>query len=388
MKVPNSELHYSHIAAYGSGGIELDPGVAEPGCPDLFHARYVAKSRIKRIQSPLLTYGSVIHKALYLIEEETVSQDEALERAWDDTLSLDRFEEAQRDLRRVVERGGIAGGLNTVAVEQHLSCDLLDGYRYGGTLDVIAVDSTLGDEPIPTLFFTDWKTDRGTPSRKDVEEWKQGRGYAMLLYDNFQKYVPWADDVNIVGIYDAIKRYPIAMPYSKEQIESFRAWATTIHKIIDADTEHEPRMNPGCGRCPIRVDCKVWIGLPGRGEGLIARQSKRSLKNRVESLQEMKDTKNRLDDLIKEIEAALRVEIQTGDKPFKVKGGEWFLDQGQQREVDWLEVAKLMGDEFVRRAKMTLADLDAWREDHPEINVDHLVRWVPSHVRLKFREPE
>jgi len=387
LKIPNQELHYSQIAAYGSGGIELDPGVVEPGCPDLYHARYVAKSRVAGWTNPLLTYGSVVHHALYLIEEESISQDEALERAWDASLSMERWEEAQKDLRRVIERGGIAGGLHTVAVEQALSTELGDGLRYGGVIDVVAVDDDV-QATVPTLYFTDWKTDRGVPTIESVRKWKQGVGYAMLLYDNFQQYVPWADDVRIVGIYDAIKRYPITMEYPLERIEAFRSWALAIYKIIEADTDHEPSYNPQCGWCPIRHDCKVWLGMPGKAEGVIARTRKKALRPRAQSLEEMKKTKSNLEQLIKETEGELKDQIHTTKKPFKVKGGEFYLDQGQQREVDMLEVARLMGDDFVRYAKVTLGDLDAWKEEHLDVSIDHAIRTIPSTYRLKYRKDD
>lgn len=388
MKIPNKELHYSHLRAYGAGSIDLAPGEFETGCPRLYKSRYVGRRRPEPGVGAL-SYGSTIHAALALIEAESVPPDVALARVWDPGMGMDRWEEAERDIRRVIERGGMVMGLHTIAVEQDLATDLYEDpeyglIRYGGRLDVVAIQDD--DEDVPTLAVIDYKTDRGVPTRKFVEGWAQGIGYGMILYDHRAEFVPWADDVRIVGVYDAIKRYPMWIEYSRERIEMFRAWASAMASIILRDTTAEPVLNPGCSLCPIRDDCPAWQSLPGQGQGLLERLSKGSLEKKVAHLDEATTMQSRLDLWMKDVKQALIEHIRVAG-PLQAGQFEWYLDQGELREADVHRLAQLMGDQFPNVAKVTLGEFDKWVEDHPEVDLSSVIRTVTT-TRLKKRAIE
>lgn len=389
VRIPDMTLYYSRISTYGGGGLEMDPGVDEPGCPDLYHHKYVESDRSSEMDSWMLRYGLVIHEALYLMEEETLDYGEALTRVWDPALSMDRWEEAVTDLRGVVERGGL--NLHTVAVEQDLSCHLYtDGeygdVTYGGRIDWIGVDSNIGDVDVPTIYFADYKTNRGTPSRQDVEEWKQGVGYAMLVAANIERYLPGVESFRIVGIYDAIKRYAIHLEYTPERMEHFRAWASAIARTILRDEDHEPRLNPMCGWCPIRTECELWLGLPGEGAGLLERMSSTPLLERIEQMEEAQKIKGQLDKMIKSTQVAMKERIVVTKKAIPQGDSEWFISQGEKREVDIAVLFRLMGDEFLNVASVTLGKVDVWQEEHLDVDLGPAIRSVPGSPGLKKRK--
>lgn len=371
MRIPNGELHHRHINTYGSGGVELT-GDPISGCPLLYKRRYVDRD-IPDLVKPELSYGSAIHRALYLMEEDNVPPEDAIQQAWDTVLPLERWEEALIDMRRIVERGGPLTTLHTLAVEQELTMPLYDDpefgpIRYGGILDVIAVDGGAFDEPIPTLYLQDYKTDRGVPTRRQVENWPQGKGYALLLRANAGLWFPDAERVKIVGIYDAVKRYPITLEYTDSQLDEFQSWAIAVSRLILRDETAEPKLNPGCTWCPVRQDCPAWNGLPGDAETLLDRLSKGKLEFRFKQMDAARTMITRLEKMVADTKAAVIEKIKA-EGPWTVGVDTWVVKRGNRREiVDMKRVHEIMGDDFYLVAAVGLGVLDKWLDDHREVN--------------------
>ncbi len=385
MRIPGNELHHRHIATYGHGGDSFTEE-EEQGCPLLYKRRYVDRD-VSSVVREELTYGSVIHRALYLMEEETIEPGLALERSWDASLGFDRWEEAERDMRRVIERGGPLTLLHTLAVEEKLSAPLFDDPKLGevtvgGIIDVLAVDSEM-DDPVPNLYFVDYKTVRGAPSRKEVEDWLQGWFYAWLSRANAHRWFPEAKRVNIIGVYDAIKRYAIQVEYSDERLDAFETWMVAVAKKILRDDKAEPKLNPGCTWCPVRGDCPEWNGMPGDGTTLLDRLTKGKLEFRLGQFDDTKKLISKLKKLIDDTKVVAIEKIRK-EGALTIGGMVWELKQGKRREITEIKILhELMGDAFYAASSVRLGDVDDWLEEHREIDPETVFREYPGNVQLK-----
>lgn len=380
-------LRQSHAAAYGGGALELIPGYDEPGCPRLYEAKYVKRS-IPAELAPHLEYGTAIHNALRVMEDETLTPDEALREIWPPGLGPERFDEAMRDLRRVIERGGAL--IHTIATEEELTAHLYEDEDFGavsigGRLDRIGIDGVNEAR----LYFDDYKTDRRPPSYANLDRWIQGRWYAALLRANAHRYLPehvW-DRVEIIGRYEAVKWYTLERQFTDDEIEIFLAWAESIARRILRDKAAQPVLNPGCGWCPIRHDCPAWNSLPGEGSALLERITPEPLEDRVALSEEAQEIYRKLKVFLDDVEAALREKVQL-EGEVVAAGKRWWLEPGELRWADPRRLHSIMGEDFYGAVRVTLGSVDDWVEEHPEKEpeVKRAIDSVPAKDRLKSEE--
>ncbi len=387
MKIPDMELHQSHARSYGGGSFELVPGYDDPGCPRLYQAKYELE-RVVWDDSWQRQYGAAVHKAIDIFEGGSITPEAALEKIWPVVLGPERFIEAVRDLTRMVER--LAVETHTVATEQFLRMKLYTDEDYGdvylgGSIDRIAID--LINAWI--LYFDDWKTDRKPPSYENLNRWIQGFWYASLLRANADSFM--ADDlvgqVGIKGRYEAVKWYGLERVFTNDDLDYFEAWAESLARTILRDKTAEPIINPGCGWCPIRMDCPAWVGLPADGATLLERMTDTKLEFLAPRLKEMTDVRLQLEKLEKDVKGMISGRVlapDSGDE-FKAGGTRWFLNPAEKRVADVKAVAKIMGDDFWFLASVTLGAIDNWVEDHPEerAEMEKAVGKVRAKPRLK-----
>jgi len=390
MRIPENRLHYQHIAAYGAGGLELTPGIEEPGCPRRYRMKYVESGEPYAPSAPL-SYGSALHECLYLVEEEGLTPEEALRRAWRPELGPARYSEALHDLEDLMSRGGPLTQLHTVAVEQFLTAFLYEDedfgpIEYGGVLDWIGVDGSLGDEPVPTLFFSDYKTNRAPPSQTAAEEWRQGKGYAWLLRENAARYLPDADRVRIVGYLDAIKWYALRIEYDDDELDEFKEWAISVARTILRDKEGRAKLNPGCSFCAVRHDCPAFRQLPGIGETLAERMSRAPLDDRVRMMHRAQDVIKKLEMVVDDTTAALVEKVLAEGGPVNVGGKTWEVEQTTSTVVDPVAAFEVMGDDFWKVAKVSVTGVRRWLKSHPEVSGDALLGKVPGRWKLVERK--
>ena len=166
-KGPNGHptVSATQLRTYGAGGFLLDQQEQEQGCPRLYKAKYIEKRVPKTDRAYPLVYGAFVHDALFLMEEEDVTPDEALERACPVDGDPARFAVARKDLTAYLERGASpVDRFATIAVETELTALLFVDDEYGpiywrGFLDWLGLDPDLPN----TLHFVDYKTDRTPP---------------------------------------------------------------------------------------------------------------------------------------------------------------------------------------------------------------------------------
>ena len=389
MRIPGAELHNRHLATYGAGAVELEPGVDEPGCPRLYRKRYVEK-QVPELRSMELSYGSAVHEALYRMEEETIPAQQALRESWDAGLGEERFHEALTDLRDMIDRGGALTMVHTVAVEQHLHMPLYEDedfgpIRFGGILDLIGVDSTLS-EPVPNLLVVDYKSDRSPWSYADARAWRQGKGYGLLLRHNAAKYMPGIEHVNIIAIVEALKWYALPVEYSDEMLDEYQEWLISIARTILRDDKGAAKLNRACHYCSVKDDCPAWRQLPGQGTTVLERLKTVDLATRVGMMTKAKDIVSKLNSQIKEIDAALRDRVDA-DGSFVVGDVEWFFDDVETTDIDVRLVQKVLGDQMWEIASVTKGKIEDLMKEKPELYADlsRCLRKVPGGRKLKTR---
>jgi len=390
VRIPGNELHHRHIGRYGGGNVDLEPGTIEPGCPYYYKATYVDKTLASGDDSMLsfqLAYGLTIHDALFRMEEYGEGMDEALRTAFASRLGPEHYDEALKDLRSVIERGGILTMLHVVSVETELTMPLYEDEEFGpisfgGRLDWIGVS----DDP-DELWFDDYKTDRRPPSYADAYAWRQGMGYGLLLRENAEQMGLERDVVKIRGLYDAVKHYALPIEYTNDQLDVYAAWLESVARTILRDEKGKARLNPGCGFCPLKETCPAWAQLPGTGNALYERMISKDFAERIRQREKAREVANRLYALTKEIEKAMKEKILV-DGPIVVDSEEWYLDQGQTALVDARQLHELMGDAFYDVAKPGVTAVRAWAKEHLEYgpDIERIVVKVPSKNRtLKSR---
>ncbi len=383
MNIPYAKLHPSKMRAYGAGGFELTPGMEEPGCPRLYRLRYEESEKSVEMGANL-QYGGVIHRAIDQADSVGVLPTEILEEIWPTYLGPERYEEALRDLATFERRHD---PYVTLAREVELTAPLLDAgddhpaIQLAGILDRVAIHPR--DPHI--LIVEDYKTNRFPPSRTDLDQWVQGKTYGAVARHHAAK---WGieEPVRIIGRYHALKWQPLEVDLTDDDLDVFVAWARSVAMAILNDDEGAPRLNPGCGWCPVKSTCPAFRNLPGRGsETLLDRIDRAPLDERARLLPHIKDAIRALEAGKESTEEAIKEKVRHSGPFDPGDGFEFTLQSATRRVVTDPELLHgIMGDDYYV-AKPRLGDLDEWKKKHPDqaAAIDFLIEAEPAGTRLK-----
>lgn len=261
----------SQLRTYGAGGFRLTEQEEARGCPRQYKAKYVEHRVAQEFSYPLV-YGRTVHEVLWLMEEESIGPEEALDRCFPPELEPEAYREMLDDLTAYFERGASpTDRFGTIAIEQDLHALLYVDEDFGpvfyrGIVDWIGVDLE-----VPNLLrVVDYKTNRTPPSVDDVRGDVQLKGYDYLLRQNWERYMPKGSRPRIAQHLDAIKWREVEVAFSDEDIEDWHAWASAVVRRMLRDDKAEPVLNPGCAWCPVKDDCPAYLGLPSVGEAIAA----------------------------------------------------------------------------------------------------------------------
>lgn len=370
MRIPKNTIRVSHLRTYGTSGFAMEGVTEEAGCPALYKAKYVTHS-LKEPRSYPLEYGTLVHDAFYLAEEENLPLlPDALEKAWgriEVPLGPDAYAEAFSDLQSYMDRPEDAYAC--VAVEQDLSAPLMeiDGseYFFGGRLDWIGVDP---EDPL-TLIVRDYKSNRQPPSQKGVDDDNQMTHYIALVRANLHLYLPGVDprDVTIIGQLDAFKWYVVSTQRDHETLDRYLDWLRAMTRRIVQDEEAEPVLNDGCSYCPLKYDCKAFRSLPGRGETLADRMSTTTdLTQRAYLMQQAQLVIKSLDAAVKEVQGELKAKAIKGD-PQTINGIRYETVDDWKTDWDGPKLHEVLGDKFYQVIGVTQYKVDALIKKDPEL---------------------
>jgi RecB family exonuclease len=353
------------LRTYGAGGFRLTEHEGERGCPRQFKAKYVERRVADDGRSDALAYGSLFHRALYLMDEEQLTPEQALERVWPVRMDPAFWAEARRDLTAYLERGASpTDRYGTIAVEQELSAHLYDDEDFGpvwirAILDWLGVDL---DAP-GVLHAVDYKTNRHPPSVADVRGDIQLKIQHLVVRENAARY--GMHDPRVVMHLDAVKWREVEVSYTQEEIEDLRTWLIAVVRAILRDDEALPVLNPGCGWCPVRGDCPAYTALPevaeqARGmlamlDGDEARLAWRSKANKVRLL-----LAKAVEDVDKTFERRARENggLRVGDT-------EWAVETDWATEIDMRRLHEAMGESFYDVASTSKTRVEAAAANWP-----------------------
>jgi hypothetical protein len=268
----------SMLRRYGAAGFYLDSQEESMGCPRQYRLWYVDKAD-RGEKAPELLHGIVVHRALHLMEVNTLGPEEALKEAWSespDFLSLgpEHYAEALKSLTGYVERESspmdrFAG----LANEVRMSARLYDDDDFGPVDIQGVVDRISTDYDDPTLIHaTDFKTNRYPPSVEEVKKDLQAKTYPWLIYRNLDKLNlgDAFDQPKVIFHLDAINwRELPGVYFSEADLEEWHDYVVAIVRAILRDKEGAPVLNPGCARCPFKVGCPAYESLPNGAEDLL-----------------------------------------------------------------------------------------------------------------------
>lgn len=368
----------SQLRVYGAGGFELEELEEERGCPRQYKAKYVDK-RVPETFSEILAYGTLMHDVLYLMEQEAIGPEEALERCWPVHLDPKYWREALDDLDQYLLRGGPSTLYLTLAVEQHLDAELYVDEEFGpihiqGVIDHLAIDP----EDDGLIHLTDYKTNRRPATVEQVRGDNQLKAYQFLVMQNWKRYSQ-TQFPRIVAHLDLIKWRDVSVRYSPSDIDAWRSWAIAVVRKILRDDKALPLLNPGCTYCPVKADCPVFQQLPQLGLELVdgKPESKDELAawaaeaNRVRLL---------LENAVKQVEDEFKGEaLRHGEV---VAGGmRWFREVNWVNHVDMRQLHRAMGDEFYEVAKTSKSTVLAYVKDwdpHAKQSVAQAITRIPN----------
>jgi len=368
MRIPNDKLHISTARQYGAiDGLEFDDIEQMQGCPARYK-KYVheGKHEVRPAGPDPLTYGSMIHRALYMAEAKEIPLlPDALVRCWDTSLPPEMYKEAENDLRRFLEKGGVAGGITTVYVEKALEMPLMEWngkpYGFGGIVDLIGLDAN--DES--TVYFVDYKTNRSPTSQDELDADVQFTGYGKLIWENLGTLFPGLHPTRVVGVMEALKFETLFREITARDREVFTAWATAVANRILEDKKGKPRLNRWCGHCPDRWECPAWLAIPGEGQTLMDKMAGAStLLDRVKVKHEIEEILNQLNNAVDSVKEELL------ESPGEYDGFVYSVDDKWVTKTDLLKMHDILGARFYEYVNERKTALDGYAKEHPELKAD------------------
>jgi RecB family exonuclease len=345
----------SQLRVYGAGGFEIEEQEQARGCPRQYKAKYVDKE-VPDVRSDVLDYGSLIHECLYLMEEESIGPEEALERCFPAHMDPKFWTEALEDLEQYLLRGGPSAQYHTLAVEQRLEAELYVDEEFGpiwiqGIIDHLGVDP----EDDGLIHLTDYKTNRAPASAEQARGDSQLKTYNWLVMENWSKY-SMTGFPRITTHLDLVKWHEVEIKYSVSDIEAWHSWAVAVVRKILRDDKAEPQLNPGCGWCPVQEKCPAFQELPEVGLNLLLNrpldpdgEAKWAAEaNRVRLL---------LDNAVKGINEKFKTTaLREGE--ISAGGWRWYREPDWKNTIDLRVLHRAMGDTFYDVAKASKTGIE------------------------------
>ena len=267
MQIPNGPnghptISVSSLRKYGAGDLRLDNLEDDRGCPRLWKAHYIDRDpAVRDVTTAPLEYGTYWHAIMEAIETGASTPESAPRDVFEAHYPAAFMTEAKTDLENYLARGAAPSDrFAMLACELDLDALLYIDEDFGpiylrGKLDWIGVDP---DTP-GVVHVVDWKTNRTPPSDDSVRGDVQLPAYHWLVRENAERFL---NPSRIVSHLDAIKWRDVQVAYSERDIEDWHDWAVAVARAILRDDEAAPRLNSGCGWCPIRDTCEPFQALP------------------------------------------------------------------------------------------------------------------------------
>jgi hypothetical protein len=335
----------SQFRTFGSGDLTLNGHEEEKGCPRQYHRKYVLKDVPGEERSRPLELGSVLHRALELMEENSIGPEDALMQAWSPRLDAAAWSEALRVLLEYLDRGGPMTVYATLAHELDVSSLLYEDEVYGpvmfrSILDYVGVDV---NEP-GVLHGVDFKSNQAPPTIEAVQRDMQMRSYDWQLRQQWANLVPGKYSPRIVMHLDALRYRDIAVTYTPDQAEEWRSWAEAVARQILRDETAEPHLNAGCTWCPVKHDCPKWLLLPDVGRSLAVKRTGQTPAQLHKQRKDLGLVKKLVEDALGSIDEQLEAEFRANGNHLALNGETWVQEDNWKNAVNLPRLHGILGD--------------------------------------------
>lgn len=256
MKLPENSVGITDVLTYRECGRKFEHGMR----------RHTEGSDAPgdRPVHPAWQYGTVVHDGISWIEEDMLTDEEAVDRCFEVHGAVLEPEDADR-LREDFKtyRSRDESGVITVANEKEIRLALFDwcyDCRKEAPCDCDAAPETIyfrgridrlyQNAQNPSVFYhRDYKSSRWRTSEEEIHEDRQLWMYNAAIH----RYWPECDD--LTQMYDQLRYGATPTRKTGEQRAEIWAWFKRQVKAILLDDELEPTHNEWCPWCPIMESC-------------------------------------------------------------------------------------------------------------------------------------
>lgn len=223
-------------------------------CPTKFEyamRRHTEEGEPPEAKHPDTMYGSAIHHAISSAEEGLLTDEEAIQAAFDEFstwLDPEDMERLERDFATYRERDAIPG-VRTVATELEVKVPLFviggEQFYFRGKLDRVyqRIDN-------PGAFIhKDYKSSKWPKTEAEVHSDPQMWSYNMAIFEW------WPECESLLQIYDQLMYGAIPTRKSDEQRRKIRKWLERQVRAIINNDDPQPKFNQFCPFCPLLPDC-------------------------------------------------------------------------------------------------------------------------------------
>lgn len=203
------------------------------------------------VKDPTSAYGSAVHEAIFLIEEEAYRDEEAIEAAfqkfaaWLEPVDLDHLRDDIATYRKRDYQG-----VRTVMNEAELRVPLMQ-YEGRTVYFRCKIDRLYQRLDNPSVFVhLDWKTSKWMKSQQEVHEDIQLWAYNFAIHE----HLPECE--HLQQVYDQLLGGALTTSKNDEQRATIKRWLQQAALRVLRDETHEPTWNEFCAWCPIMLDCE------------------------------------------------------------------------------------------------------------------------------------
>jgi hypothetical protein len=202
------------------------------------------------VRDPTSAYGSAIHDAIFLIEEEAYRPDEAAEAAfqkWAQWLEPSDLKHLEDDLATYLRRD--VRGVETVVNEGEFKVPLLV-YEERTIYFRFKVDRLYRRLDAPTQFVhIDYKSSKWLKSKQEVHDDRQLWAYNFGLHEVFPEMT------DLLQVYDQLLGGQETTRKNAAHRAQIKRWLQQVALKALRDDKLEPTWNDFCAWCPIMMDC-------------------------------------------------------------------------------------------------------------------------------------
>lgn len=336
----NVQVSHTQLQRYGTMDMTGDDPASISGCPRAYALTY-SQGEVPEMPSPAAEMGSVLHRALHRMEQDSCGPEDALQRVWAPTLSMADYSDAVEILLGYLDRDGPMTRYATLATELDITATLFTDPVHGPVIFRGIVDNISIDPMDPEIVrVVDHKSSSRPVSAADLRGHVQLRGYVWLVRQWWREKFG-TDPERIVAHLDLLRFRDIPIEYTDYELDVWHQWACAMVRTMLEDRAAMPILNPGCTHCPVRWGCPAWRALPGSGMSVWTRLAGRSVPELIEHYQDATEVMGLLGKQVKQLETTLGAEAHAVGS-LTVGDQDWVSGPGSKTVVDVLDLVDLL----------------------------------------------